>query len=448
MTHSEISSHNVTAPHLVTEIPGPRSVEMSRRLMEHTAGLSSQARLFPVTFVRGSGVTLIDIDDNRYLDFSSGIYVTSLGHCHPRISDAVAEHAHQLMNCHDFPTPVRVELQEALAQVCPPGLGLFQFFDSGTAAVEAALRVARIATGRRSFVGFGNGFHGKTLAAASLGAPDVWKGIRAQDFYRVPAPYPYRSEAPNDVSLTDYILEAIRATSEASGADLAAVLIEPIQGWGGSVVPPDDFLPRLRGLCDELGSLLVADEVLTGFARTGPLFAVEHWGVRPDIMTMGKGFGNGFPVTAIAVRSDLRSAMNSASSSTSYGGNPMACAAALASLKVIEDEGICEHVTAVGGVLLDRLAELQKEHEIIGEVRGKGFLMGIELVKDRATKEPYVEAGTRVYREAGRRGIAWVPAGHILRLAPPLVMSEQDGLRGIDIIEDAIRAVERELGYG
>lgn len=435
------------APRLLTDVPGPRSLALNEQLMAHTAGLSSQAKLLPVVFDSGSGVTLTDVDGNTYLDFSSGIYVTSLGHCHPRVSQAVAQHAHQLMNCHDFGTPTRVELQNRLSEVVPTGLDLFQFYDSGTTAVEAALRVARVATGRSTFVAFGNGFHGKTLGAASLGTPDAWKGIRADGFVRVPAPYEYRSEAPDGVSLTDYILDAVREAHDSADGGLAAALIEPIQGWGGSVVPPPDFLPRLRALLTEIGALLITDEVLTGFARTGRLFAIEHWDVQPDILTMGKGLGNGFPVAAIAVRNDLREAMNAASASTSYGGNPMACAAALASLQVIQDEGINAHVSAVGEVLMERLELLKRDHAIVGDVRGKGFLLGIELVKDRSTKEPATEAGTKTYIEAARRGVAWVPAGHVLRLAPPLVMTEADALRGIDIIEDALVSVEKELGY-
>jgi 4-aminobutyrate aminotransferase-like enzyme len=389
-------------------------------------------------------VHLADVDGNRYLDFSSGIYVASLGHCHPVVSKAVADAAHQLMNCHDFPTPVRAEAQQRLAAAAPGDLSIAQFYDSGTTAVEAALRVARVATGRRSFIGFEHGFHGKTLGSSSLGTPDPWKGIRADGFVRVPGAYPYRPpEGVDTERLSDVVLEAVEHAMRMAPDGVAAVLIEPVQGWGGSIIPPVDFLPRLRSLCNEYGTLMIADEVLTCFGRTGRMFAVEHWGVVPDLITLGKGLGNGFPVSAILARADLRDAMNNASASTSYGGNPMACAAVLACMSVIEQEGLCERADRIGSLMLDELRAMQQRHPIIGEVRGLGFLLGIELVKDRATKEPATEAGTFVYQEAFRRGLAWIPAGHILRLAPPLVISEDEAFEGLDIIEQAITEAER-----
>lgn len=426
------------------ERPGPNSQACYAAVDAHTGGLSSQARLFPVAFESGSGVYLDDVDGNRYLDFSSGIYVASLGHCHPVVSDAVASAAHQLMNCHDFPTPVRAEAQRRLAEIAPGDLSIVQFYDSGTTAVEAALRVARVATGRRSFIGFEHGFHGKTLGSSSLGTPDPWKGIRADGFVRVSGPYPYRP--PNGVSeeqVSDTVLGEVRRAMAEAPDGVAAVLIEPVQGWGGSIIPPDDFLPRLSELCKENGTMLIADEVLTCFGRTGRMFAVNHWGVEPDLITLGKGLGNGFPVSAVMARSDLQEAMNNSSASTSYGGNPMACAAVLASLSVIEDGGLCERAAKLGNRMLDELRAMQERHPIIGEVRGLGFLLGIELVKDRLTKEPASDAGTFVYQEAFRRGLAWIPAGHILRLAPPLVITEDEAFRGLDIIEQAITEAER-----
>jgi len=426
------------------ERPGPKSQACYAEVDAHTGGLSAQARLFPVAFESGSGVYLYDVDGNRYLDFSSGIYVASLGHCHPVVSAAVADAAHLLMNCHDFPTPLRAAAQLRLAEIAPGDLTLVQFYDSGTTAVEAALRVARVATGRRTFIGFENGFHGKTLGSSSLGTPDPWKGIRADGFVRVPGPYPYRPPPGADAeAVSDTVLGEVRRVMEASSDGVAAVLIEPVQGWGGSIIPPNDFLPRLKQLCSDNGTMLIADEVLTCFGRTGRMFAVNHWDVEPDVITLGKGLGNGFPVSAIMARSDLREAMNNASASTSYGGNPMACAAVLASMSVIESEGLCERSASLGARMLEELRAMQERHPIIGEVRGLGFLLGIELVKDRTTKTPATEAGTFVYQEAFRRGLAWIPAGHILRLAPPLVITEEEAFRGLNIIEQAITEAER-----
>ena len=223
--------------------------------------------------------------------------------------------------------------------------------------------------------------------------------------------------------------------------------MEPIQGWGGSVVPPDDFMPRLRQLCDKYGILLFADEVLTCMGRTGKMFCMEHWDVTPDVTTLGKGFGNGFPVTAMCVSDKYKESIERISASSSYGGNPMACAAALASIEVIEEEQLCERSAHLGEIFLKRMSKMKEEHSIIGDVRGKGCLLAIELVKDKNTKEPYEEAGKLVYQRAFSKGLAWVPAGHILRLSPPLIMEDELALKGLDIIDEAIGEVEKELGY-
>lgn len=424
-------------------IPGPKSQALYERFQEHTGGLSSQVRLFPVAFQSGSGVNLFDVDGNEYLDFSSGIYVASFGHCHPGISGAISDAVNTLMNCHDFPTPYREEAQRRLSEIAPGDLGLVQFYDSGTTAVEAGLRIARAATGKRGFIGFGHGFHGKTLGASSLGTPDAWKGIRADGFVRVPGPYPYRPPegvAPTD--LTDYVISQVEKQIKEAPDGIAAVLIEPIQGWGGSIVPPDDFLPALQEVCRANDTLFMADEVLTCLGRTGANFAVDLWDVEPDIMSLGKSLGNGFPVSAVMVRSDLRDAMDQASASTSYGGNPMACAAVNACLDVLADGSVCERVTEIGGKLLDEMEAMKERHPLVGEVRGRGFLLGLELVLDRETKEPATKAGQFVYQEAFRNGLAWIPAGHILRMAPALIMSEEDAMRGLDMIDSALSAAE------
>jgi len=229
--------------------------------------------------------------------------------------------------------------------------------------------------------------------------------------------------------------------------DVAGFVLEPIQGWGGSVMPPDDFFPKLRALCDRRKILLMADEVLTSWARTGKYLCCEHWGVVPDVVAIGKGFGNGFPVTCVAVREPFKESFEAISASSSYGGNPMACAAALASTEVIEEENLLERATHLGETALRRMERMKREHPIIGDVRAKGCLMGIELIKDRATKTPFDEAGKRVYQKAFSKGLAWIPAGHILRMSPPVVMEDDMLLKGLDIIDESIGETELELGY-
>jgi 4-aminobutyrate aminotransferase-like enzyme len=434
-------------PHLVVPPPGPRSKALHDRASRIMKGYSSQVRLFPVAFEKGHGVTLTDVDGNTYLDFSSGIYVTGLGHCHPKVTEAVQRAAGELMNCHDFTTPIKTACLEKLAAISPGDLNGIQFYDSGTAAVEAGLRICRAATGKLEFISFHRDFHGKTLGAVSLARLDPSQGLRAPGFFLTPRPYCYRCDfcmtyPECNLHCLRYMDTVIR---EETAGRVAAVVLEPIQGWAGSIVPPDGFFPALRRFCDERGILLFADEVLTCMARTGRMFCVDHWDVVPDVMTLGKGLGNGFPVTAMLVSDRYKDAVEKISASTSYGGNPMACAAALASMEVIEEEHLCERAAELGALLMKRMEDLKARHPIVGDVRGKGCLLGIELVKDRATKEPFPEAGQAVYQKAFAKGLAWIPAGHILRMSPPMIMQPELAAKGMDLIEESIEEVEREM---
>jgi 4-aminobutyrate aminotransferase-like enzyme len=439
-------------PHLVSrELPGPRSLEMHQRAAAIMKGYSSQVTLFPVVFESGYGVTLTDVDGNTYLDFSSGIYVTSLGHCHPRVTTAVQKMAGQLMNCHDFTTPIKLRLLEKLKEILPDDLSGVQLYDSGTTAVEAGLRVCRAATRKHEFLSCFGDFHGKSGHAVSLArmAP-AYGSARAPGFYMVPRPDPYRpwfKKADGNIDTDAYLDFYDEFIREGTTGQVAAIVLEPIQGWAGSIFPPDDFFPKLRTWCDARGILLMADEVLTGMARTGKYLAMEHWNVVPDVVTLGKGFGNGFPVTAMVVRAPYAASVEKISASTSYGGNPMACAAALASIEAIEEEGLLANAQRLEKLFLERLAQMKADHPIVGDVRCKGCLMGVELVKDRNTKEPFNEAGKYVYQAAFRRGLAWIPAGHILRMSPPVVMDLDVAAKCMDIIDDAIGEAEKHFGY-
>jgi 4-aminobutyrate aminotransferase-like enzyme len=442
-----------SVPRLVTTPPGPQSQEMHARAAKLMKGYSSQVRLFPVVFDSGHGCTLTDVDGNVYIDFSSGIYVTGLGHCHPKVTEAVQKAAGELMNAHDFTTPIKMRLLEKLAEIVPgegdQKLTGMQLYDSGTTAVEAGLRTMRAATGNFEFISFHRDFHGKTMGAVGLARLDVSQGLRAPGFFLVPRGYCYRCEFRQtypecNLLCVDYIRTIIK--EETSGR-VAGIVLEPIQGWAGSVVPPLGWIQELRTLCDEFGILMMADEVLTCMARTGKMFAMENWDIVPDVMTLGKGFGNGFPVTAMLVAEKYKDAVEKISASTSYGGNPMACAAALASIEVIEEENLVERSAHLGRILLKEMKAMEARHPIIGEVRGMGCLLGIELVKDKDTREPFDEAGRLVYQKAFRKGLAWIPAGHILRMSPPLIMEDDLALKGLAIVEEAIYETERELGY-
>jgi 4-aminobutyrate aminotransferase-like enzyme len=439
-------------PHLATgEIPGPKSREQHARATRIMKGLSGQVKLFPVVFESGRGCTLTDVDGNVYLDFSSGIYVTTLGHCHPKVSEAVAKYAKQLMNAHDFTTPIKVKLLEKMTEILPKGMSAVQLYDSGTTAVEAGLRVCRAVSKKHEFLSCFGDFHGKSGHSASLARMNYTNGAgRAPGFYMLPRPNPYRplfKKADGAIDTDAYISFYSEFLAEATTGQVAAIVLEPIQGWAGSVFPPDDFFPKLRKWCDERKILLFADEVLTSIGRTGTWLAMEHWNTVPDVLTLGKGFGNGFPVTAMVAKAEYGEAFETISASTSYGGNPMACAAALASLEAIQEEGLLENAKRLEGYFVKRLAEMKASHTIIGDVRCKGCLMGVELVKDKTTKEPFTEAGKLVYQGAFRKGLAWIPAGHILRMSPPIVMDLDVAAKCMDLIDEAIGEVEKKFGY-
>ena len=441
-----------TVPNIKVSPPGPRSRHLHDRCTKHFKGLSSQVKLFPVAFESGTGCVLTDVDGNEYIDFSSGIYVATLGHCHPKVTEAVQKYAGRLMNCHDFTTEIKTRLVEKLADVLPGDLNGFQFYDSGTTAVEAGMRVLRAASGKHEMLSCFYDYHGKTYSSVSLGhvRSFVYGPTRAPGMHMLPRPDTYRPMFTRDDGSVDtdkYIDFFDQYIDKATVHSVAGFVLEPIQGWGGSIMPPDDFFPKLREYCDRKGLLLMADEVLTGWGRTGRWLCMEHWDVVPDVVAIGKGFGNGFPVTCLAVREPLKESFESISASSSYGGNPMACAAALASTEAIESENLLARSRHLGELAAKRMERMKQDHQTIGDVRAKGCLMGIELVKDRATKEPFDEAGKMVYQRAFAKGLAWIPAGHILRMSPPIIMEDKVLIKGLDIIDEAIAETEKQLGY-
>ena len=438
-------------PDIRTSPPGPASQAQHGKAAKIMKGLSGQVRLFPVVFSEGKGCTLTDVDGNKYIDFSSGIYVTTLGQCHPKVSEAVATWAHRLMNAHDFTTPIKLDLLERMLDVLPSGYGGIQLYDSGTTAVEAALRTCRAATGKHEFISCFMDFHGKSGHAVSLARMNPYYGpTRAPGFYMAPRPDTYRpwwTRGDGTLDTQRYLDFYDTLIREGTTGQIAAFVLEPIQGWGGTIMPPDDFFPSLRRFCDERGILLVADEVLTSMGRTGKYLCMEHWDTMADVVTLGKGFGNGFPVTAMIVRDEYADAVDKISASTSYGGNPMACAAALASINVIEEEGLLDHAKELGSYFNERMADWPDRFAIVGDTRCKGCLLGVELVKDKHTKEPFDEAGAMVYQKAFAKGLAWIPAGHILRMSPPIIMPLEVAAKGMDIIAEAIDETQKELGY-
>lgn len=428
-------------PEIKQAPPGINSQKLHALASSYTRGFSSQVKEFPVVFEKAHGVTMEDVDGNRYLDFSSGIVVANIGHSHPKVVSAVSKAAHSLMNCHDFTTGSKALLLERLGEITPE-FGIIQLYPSGTDAVEAGLRMAKEITGKTGVLGLNMGFHGKTLGAASITRPNP---EQTNGFYQAARPHCFRCDL--NLSYDNCGIECAHAIEQMlnKNPNIGVVVLEPVQGWAGAQTPPDEYMSQIREICNRKNVLLMADEILVGMGRTGKMFCMEHWGVIPDITTIGKGLGNGFPIAATFLHKKHCDKIGDLSASTTFGGNPMACSAALAVLDVYEDENIVERARVLGDYMFVELRQLQKRHPIIGDVRGKGCYIGVEIVHDRISNNPFPEAAILIYKKAFEKGLAWIPAGNTLRIAPPLIMSHEIAKKGILIMEEAIIETEQEL---
>ena len=433
---------------------GPRSREIVAREARHQAPGSQGFALYAgLAMAEGRGSTLIDEDGNRYIDFIAGIAVGSVGHCHPRYVEAIKRQAERI-TFSSFTTETRARFLERLASVTPAGLGRIQLFSGGAEAVEAALRLARAATGKREVVGFWGGFHGKTGGVLGLLGSDFKHklGPFLPGQYLSPYGYCYRCPLrltyPScGIACAEFLRDVIRYQT---GGDIAAVIVEPIQGTAGNIVPPEGFVRAVAQIAREHGALLIADEMITGFGRTGTMWGTAHDGVVPDVMTVGKGMGGGFPLTGVISTDELTASRpwsNPSASSSSYGGNPLAAAAGLAALEIILGEHLVDNAERVGKVMLGRLLAMRERHRCVGDVRGKGLLLGLELVRDRATKEPVGRDVTQaLYQECLRRGLAAMTYSYAVRINPPLVITEDEALAGLDILDEALAVVTRQHG--
>jgi 4-aminobutyrate aminotransferase-like enzyme len=414
-------------------------------------GLQRIAQLSELAFASGSGCTLVDVDGNEYLDFFAGVAVASLGHSHPRFVAAVREQLESLI-VGSFTSEVRLRLLKLLASLAPGSLRRTQLYSGGAEAVEAALRLAKAYTKKHEVVGFWGGFHGKTGGVIGL-IGDEWKqgwGPLPGGTYQVPYAdcyrCPFKLTYPQcGMYCLDFVRQSLRVTT---GGAIAAIIVEPMQGTAGNVVPPPEFLPGVRDIAREHDALLIADEMITGLGRTGRMFGCEHTGVEPDVMTIGKGLGNGFPVSGIMSTDEITAARpfaNASASSSSYGGNPLAAAAALATVETIVDDGLAENAGRVGAVLLRELRHLQDRYELIGDVRGAGLLIGLDLVKDRRTKEPLGrEVCERIFLGALRRGLLLMGYFSRVRINPPLVLTETQARDGVAILDEVFAEVSAD----
>ena len=426
---------------IITELPGPKSREVLERMERYVSKAISP--FVPAVVSRSEGAIVEDLDGNRFLDFSGGWGVLNVGHTHPRVVEAVVEQAQRFLHT-DFtavPYEVLVELAERIAKLAPGSTPKkCAFFNSGAEAVENAVKISRAATGRKAVLVFEHAFHGRTLLTMTMTHKAIpYKagfGPYATDVFRLPYPYPYRNPIP---------LEEIerRLLSLVDPKEVACMVVEPVIGEGGFIVPPPDFLPFLRGLADKYGFLLVADEVQTGVGRTGKFFAVEHFGVEPDLITFAKSIAGGMPLSGVVGKAEIMDAPIPGSIGGTYVGNPVACAAALAVLDIFEEEGLAERAEHIGKILREGFHSLQRKYEIIGDVRGLGAMVGMELVRDRRTKEPAAEETKRVAKEAIARGLIFPTAGlysNVIRVLVPLVISDAELQEGLEILDEAFAA--------
>lgn len=429
-----------------TPLPGPRAQALLARDAQVVS--PSYPRSCPLVISHGKGAEVWDVDGNRFLDFAAGIAVCSTGHCHPVVVQAIKEAADKFLHISsDYWHERQILLGEKMNALNPMREPAMTFFcQSGTEAVEGAIKLARYVTGRPRFIAFLGGFHGRTLGSLAFTAS---KYTQQKGFFpampgvtHVPYPNSYRPLFAGDdqgAAVLDYI-EKVLFAANVPATEVAAILVEPIQGEGGYLVPPEGFLQGLRALCDRYGILLVMDEVQSGIGRTGRMFACEHWGVAPDIMAVAKGVGSGLPLGLMVAKKTLMEKWQRGAHGNTYGGNPLCCAAALATLDLIETQYLA-NAAQMGEYFIGRLRELQNRFDCIGEVRGKGLMLAIELVEDRKTKTPAARLSEAVITQAFHHGLVLLSCGQsAIRFMPPLLIAKADVDEAIALLTASLEA--------
>ncbi len=432
------------------DIPGAKSRELLARRQQFVArGVSSYTSLFAA---KADGAIIEDVDGNHYIDFAGGIGAMNIGHARPEVTRAIAEQAAKFT--HTCFSVVMYEpyldLAERIVKLAP---GEFPkkaiFFNSGAEAVENAVKIARWATGRQAIITFENAFHGRTLMTMTMTSKvKPYKfgfGPYAPEVYRAPFPYPYRMNM-NDQEVSAFCIAELERmfTGDVAPDEVAAIVIEPVQGEGGFMAAPPGFLRALKAVCEKYGILFVADEIQSGFCRTGRMFAVEHDGIAPDLMIIAKSMGAGMPISGVVGRADIMDAPPPGTLGGTYSGNPVACAAALAVLDLFEQDDYAARSREIGHAVTGRFLKLQERFTMIGDVRGLGGMVAMELVKDRTTKEPDAHAASDVLAAAHHRGLILIKAGmydNVLRVLVPLCITDEQLQQGLDIFEDAFVAV-------
>ena len=426
---------------LRTDIPGPRSREILERKERVVADPLSI--YIPVVIERGQGATLTDVDGNTFIDFTGGVGCLNVGHSHPRVVEAAQEQLERFSHT-DFtivPYETYVRLAERLCELAPISDARAAFFNAGTEAVENAVKFARSHTGRPAVIGFEGGFHGRTLLSLSLTSKThpykAGLGPFAPEVYRVPFPNDYRGP---DWETALAALERALVTQVAAET-VAAIVIEPVQGEGGFVVAPREFMDGVRRICDEHGIVMVVDEVQTGFGRTGKLFAIEHYGIEPDLITVAKSIAMGLPLSGVIGKAEIMDAPGDSAIGGTYVGNPVAQAAAHAVLDVIEEENLCARATVLGDTMRARMEGWKERFPQIGDVRGLGAMLAIELVRDLGTQEPDADTATAIVEEAVRNGLLLLKSGiysNCIRVLAPLTLTDAELDEALGVWEQAL----------
>jgi 4-aminobutyrate aminotransferase-like enzyme len=440
-------------PLIKTAIPGPQSQQLRKREDAHLApGLQNFAMLAGIGVKEARGSAVTDVDGNVLLDVIGGIGVNALGHTHPEYVQAIQAQVERA-SVGSFTSEARVQLFEQLAQhrPCPP-LHRVQLYSGGAEAVESALRLAKSYTEKYEFVSFSGGFHGKTMGALSLMGSDFKHGFGPMVPGSHIAPYADCYRCPLQLNYGSCGLACVETTRhqirQNSSGKIAAFLIEPMQGTAGNVIPPREFLPAIKEVAREFDALLIVDEMITGFGRTGRYWGSQDSGVEPDIITIGKQFGGGFPISAILSTDEIAGSKpwsNPSGSSSSYGGNPLAAAAASACLRIIDEEGLVENSSRVGAYFLKKMDDWVERYPFVGDVRGAGLFIGIDLVRDKATKEPVSKAACeRIFNECLQRGLLTMTYTHRVRIQPAMTIDEGTVDSAIAILGEVFDLVARE----
>lgn len=428
------------------DLPGPKAKAVLEKQAKYLS--PSISTPMPLVWESAKDCLVTDVDGHVFIDFTSGVLVTNTGHCHPKIVSAIQEQAGKLINCYDSAHPLRSEFVEKLASLMPEDLKCALVLSSGSEAIDAALKIARAATGRQEIIAFDGAFHGRTFGAMSVGGMIGSKrgfGPLVPGVLRAPFPDYFRclpNETPEDVDAR--CLEALeRLMMSQSTGSVAALITESYQGGGGSLVPSARFMQALRAFCSRHDILMIMDEVQSSFARTGKLFAFEHFGIVPDILVLGKGIASGLPTAAVVARTPIMAELKPGSLSSTYGANPLSCAAGIASIEVIQEERLAENAAGIGELMVARLRALQDRHRTVGDVRGMGLALAVELVTDRETREPNPAMAQEFVRRALRSGLSVMAPigrhGNVLRIAPPLTITKELANAGLDIIEATLQ---------